>query len=263
MNKGFIHILTGVVGLAWCANVAAATWDVTVGDNFYSPNDLTIEVGDTVRWTATGAMFHDVTADDGSFGSATSSNLIYERTFNSVGEILYYCTVHSTPGRDRNVFMNGRINVVEADTPTISINSGMADAWFNPETNGQGFFVVVWDGLQQMFVSWFTYDAIRPPDGTSALLGEPGHRWLTAQGPYSGDTAMLDIYLTSGGTFDAADPAAATDPSPVGSMSITWSDCNAAELTYDLFDSGLSGTIPIERIVPDNVPLCEVSQEVE
>jgi hypothetical protein len=46
-------------------------------------------------------------------------------------------------------------------------------------------------------------------------------------------------------------------------MSITWTDCNAAELAYDLPDSGLTGTIPIERIVLDNVPLCEVGQETE
>ena len=238
----------------------AEIWNVTVGDNFFSPNDLDIRVGDTVRWTANGVMSHDVTADDGSFASATTTNLTYERTFETAGEILYYCSVHSSPGRDIDVFMNGRINVVEAED-SFSINAGMSDAWFNPLTGGQGFKIIVWEDLGQIFVSWFTYDTVRPPEDVTAQLGEPGHRWVTAQGNYSGNTAVLDIFETSGGVFDAAQPAAITDPEPVGSMTITWSNCNAAELAYDMPDQGLTGTIPIERIVLANVPLCEAGQQ--
>ena len=50
--------------------VYSATHEVTVGNNFFSPNDLTIQVGDTVRWT-NNAGFHDVTADDFSWASPT------------------------------------------------------------------------------------------------------------------------------------------------------------------------------------------------
>lgn len=259
MNLRTIALLV-VSGAAFATtDVNAETWNVTIGDNFYEPNDLTIQVGDTVRWTYSGSMRHDVTADDGSFASPTSSSIDYQRTFNSVGEILYYCTVHSTPGRDINVFQNGRINVVEAE-PTFRINAGMSDAWFNPQTGGQGFFIIVWEGLEQIFLSWFTYDTVRPPEDATAQLGEPGHRWLTAQGTISGDTALLDIYSSSGGVFDAAEPPAVTDPVPVGAMVIQWSDCNTATLTYEIPGAGLSGEIPLQRIVSDNVPLCEAGQ---
>lgn len=260
MRPQIIKNILLVSFLACCSPAVAEIWDVRVGDNFYSPNDLTIKVGDTVRWTANGNMPHDVTADDGSFASATSSNLIYERTFNTAEEIRYYCTVHSTPGRDINVFMNGRINVVE-DEQTVNINAGMSDSWYNAETVGQGFFIIVWEDLDQIFLSWFTFDTIRPPEGVIAELGDPGHRWLTAQGAYSGDTATLDIYETSGGVFDAAEPAAETDPVPIGSMLITWSDCSSAELLYDIPGQSLSGAMTLERIVPDNVPLCESGQQ--
>ena len=103
----------------------AATHQVEIGDNFFSPNDLTIQVGDTVRWTYSGSRLHDVTADDFSWNSPTSSNIDYSRTFNSVAEVLYHCTVHSSPGRDRNTFQNGRINVVQADNqaPTAGFDS--------------------------------------------------------------------------------------------------------------------------------------------
>jgi len=33
-------------------------------------------------------------------------------------------------------------------------------------------------------MAWFTHDTERPDTGVEAILGEPGHRWLTAQGPY-------------------------------------------------------------------------------
>jgi len=46
----------------------------------------------------------------------------------------------------------------------------------------------------------------RPPESVTALLGEPGHRWLTAQGPYDGNSANLTVYLTEGGVFVSAEP---------------------------------------------------------
>jgi len=254
-----ISILAALCGLPTA--IHAEVFNVTIGDNFYEPNDLTISGGDTVRWSYNGGMRHDVTADDGSFASVTSSNFTFERTFNTVEEVLYHCTVHSAPGRDINIFQNGRINVVAEDS--VTINAGMSDAWFNSATGGQGFFIIVWEDLKQIFLSWFTYDTVRPDEGIVAQLGEPGHRWLTAQGVFEGDTAVLDVFLTSGGVFDAPDPAAATDPDPIGSMSITWADCSTATLSYDMPGLGLVGNIPLQRIVPDNVPFCEAGQSVQ
>ena len=44
-----------------------------------------------------------------------------------------------------------------------------------------------------------------------AILGEPGHRWLTALGPFDGDTALLDTFLSSGMIFDSAAPPVTTE----------------------------------------------------
>ncbi|MBT8058000.1 MAG: glycoside hydrolase family 16 protein, partial [Gammaproteobacteria bacterium] len=144
----------------------------------------------------------------------------------------------------------------EADPPAFLINAGLNDAWFNPLTNGQGFFVNVFPDTGIVFVGWFTYDVERPPEDVTAILGEPGHRWLSAQGPFTGDTATMDVYLSSGGVFDAEDPPVGT-PENIGTMTITWTDCNTAQVSYDLPGLGLSGTIPIQRIVLDNIALCE------
>jgi glucose/arabinose dehydrogenase len=141
----------------------------------------------------------------------------------------------------------------------FGINAGINDAWYSPVTAGQGFFIVALPDTKIVFLAWFTYDVERPPEDVTAILGEPGHRWLTAQGPYSGDTATLDLYASSGGVFDSALPAVGP-PVQVGTMTITWSDCEAGLVSYDIPSLGLSGEIPVERIVADNVAFCEALQ---
>jgi plastocyanin len=233
---------------------------VNLGNNFFQPNDLTIKAGDTVRWVNNSTHLHDVVPDNFSWSSPQSTSFVYERTFNTVGEVLYHCTVHSLPGRNIANFMNGRLNVEEGDPgPEFLINAGISDAWYNPATNGQGFFIIVWEDIEQIFLSWFTFETERPPANVAAVLGEPGHRWLTALGPYLGDTATLDIYMTEGGVFDSANPPA-EDAVDVGNITITWTDCNVGELSYDMPSLGLSGDIPIQRLVSDNVAACEAAQ---
>lgn len=228
---------------------------ITVNDNFFSPNDLTIQAGDTVRWmNAAGGNPHNATADDFSWASVTASSFTFERVFDSAGEVLYHCSVHSAPGRDRNSNMNGRITV-QAVAPVFPINAGLNDSWFNPATPGQGFFITVFPDIQMMFLAWFTYDTERPAPGVGAILGEPGHRWLTAFGPYSGDTAALEVELTQGGVFNSTQPAVVQ--SADGTIEVVFSGCNAGTVNYNITAAAVSGQIPIERIALDNVPTCE------
>jgi cyclophilin family peptidyl-prolyl cis-trans isomerase len=137
----------------------------------------------------------------------------------------------------------------------FQINPGLNDAWYNRDTNGQGFLIVVFPERKTLFIAWFTYDTVRPDDGVTAILGEPGHRWLTAQGSYSGNSAVLDISLSSGGIFDSDSPVPGT--TPYGTMTVEFSGCNAGVISYDIPSVGRQGVIDIERVVPDNVALCE------
>lgn len=153
-----------------------------------------------------------------------------------------------------------RLAATTLEGVAFQINNGLSDAWYWPLTAGQGFFIIVWPEIKTMFLAWFTFDVERPPEDVTAILGEPGHRWITASGPYSGDTAMLDVYLTQGGVFDSADPAAETDQNPIGTMEVQFSGCNEGMVVYDIPSLELSGSVPIERITQDNVPLCESQQ---
>jgi len=147
--------------------------------------------------------------------------------------------------------------VVREKKNDFQINAGLNDGWFNPDTTGQGFLIAVFPDAQQMFVAWFTFDTQRPPEDVTAHLGEPGHRWLTAQGPYDGNTGSLKIFVTEGGVFDAADPPATTDLEGDGTLTIEFADCTEGLVSYQITSLGISGVIPIQRIVSDNVALCE------
>lgn len=157
-------------------------------------------------------------------------------------------------------FGDQRLGFRVASTQSFLINAAISDAWYYPPTSGQGFFIIVWENIETVFLSWFTYETERPPENVTAILGEPGHRWLTATGPYSGDTAVLDVFLSSGGVFDSEQPQVITDQTPIGTITITWDGCNSGILSYDIRSVGLIGEIPIERIALSNVADCEAAQ---
>ena len=142
-----------------------------------------------------------------------------------------------------------------AQGPVFQINAGVNDSWFNPATAGQGFFITVFPDIEKMFLAWFTYDVERPPPNVTAILGEPGHRWLTAFGDYSGDTAVLDIEITEGGVFNSATPAVTQHAD--GTITVTFTNCNSGSIEYEIDSLSLTGTVPIQRIALDNVPICE------
>ena len=359
------------ISMLFCSPMLAqaATHEVEVRNNFFSPNDLTIEVGDTVHWSSSGG-FHDVTADDNSFASPTSSSIDFSRTFTSIAEILYYCSVHSAPGLNINGNMNGRINVVAAAMDTdVSIesvdatngsykagedfrvmatlkntstadsgmfnigfyastddnittgdtllgskeisnidagasenldesvdlpadlapgdyfigaiidlddsdtgnnvnvdsapiyvftkfimNAGLNDAWFNPVTSGQGFFITIFADLGFASLAWFTYDTELPPLDAMANLGDPGNRWLTAGGVFADNQAVMNIQINSGGLFDDPTP---TQEKMDGTIILTFKDCLSGTVEYDIASINAKSTVPIQRIALDNVAFCE------
>ena len=171
------------------------------------------------------------------------------------GRLLYTNTSESPDSWTPNV-----VRVIELsgfEQEDFQINPGLNDAWFNKATNGQGVLITVFPDIKQMFLAWFTYDVERPPEDVTAFLGEPGHRWLTAQGPYEGDTATLTVFVTEGGVFDSPDPVAETDLDGDGTMILEFADCENGLVNYHIASLDISGEFPIERIAPDNVALCE------
>ncbi len=143
----------------------------------------------------------------------------------------------------------------DGTTGPFAINQGLAGAWFEPETAGQGFLIDIEPETSFIFIAWFTYEA------AAAKVGSADQRWLTAQGVYQGDDAMfaadnavvLPVFNTTGGNFDQS---GSIEQSVVGFVEVRFDSCTEAELRYDL-DEGLASTIALQRVIPGTEALCE------
>jgi hypothetical protein len=147
-------------------------------------------------------------------------------------------------------------------TRRFTMNPGLNDAWYNPETDGQGFFITVFPDLGAVSLAWFTYDTELPAEDVTANLGDPGHRWLTAVGPIEGNQAVMEIEMTSGGIFDAASIIERTDPRcSDGTFILTFDSCNSGSVEYDIPSINQQGLITITRVANDNIVICEALSE--
>jgi hypothetical protein len=140
----------------------------------------------------------------------------------------------------------------EATGQDFVLNVGLSGAWYNPQTPGQGLLIEVIPETGELFVGWFTFN-----DQPGLALGAEEHRWLTAQGPYSGSRAELVLYNTTGGVFNS-DTLPTTEA--VGEALLSFTDCGNARLTFDL-DGGLNGTIPLVRLTPGGI--CDVVSSIQ
>ena len=81
-----------------------------------------------------------------------------------------------------------------------------------------------------------------------------GQRWLTEQGSFEGSVADSDVFETTAGNFD--DPLVPTT-TKVGTMSIDFSDCSNAQLSYSLPADPATGDIATTRVIAGTQALCE------
>lgn len=162
----------------------------------------------------------------------------------------YYMVVQSSSVPDTGEFF-----YVLAPPASFRIQHAMSGSWYFPPTSGQGFFMDVYENINQVAVGWYTYDLERPAGDVTAMMGDPGHRWMTAQGPYSGNTAELDIYWTAGMIFDSNVPPK-NDSVKDGTMVVEFEDCFRGSVSYEIESVSAMGEIPIQRIANDAAALC-------
>jgi len=155
---------------------------------------------------------------------------------------------------DNKTLSTGQAGVMADEPLLMDMNPGLNDPWYYPVTDGQGFFITVFPVISKVVLSWFTYDTELPPQDAIANLGDPGHRWFNALGPYSGNQAVMNIKMTSSGIFDTP-----TGVSRVadGTIILTFDTCSSGTVEYDIPSIGASGIVPIQRIVGDNIAWCE------
>ena len=116
------------------------------------------------------------------------------------------------------------------------INERLSGSWFNPSTPGQGFFLDISPEINLFFGGWFTWTDV------------PGQiDWMTVQGGYSGNTAMVPIYRSRGGAFNA--PAAVTSEA-IGVAEFSFDSCTSGQVRVEFVGDPNVIVIPLQRISP-------------
>jgi len=117
-------------------NFSQTTHDVTVQNFSFSPQSVTITVGDIVRWTNISGT-HNVKADDNSFtsGAAAPAPWEYTHTFTAAGDNPYHCEPHQGMGMTGTIIVQDPVGV--SDDGETAKNFDLKQNFpnpFNPST---------------------------------------------------------------------------------------------------------------------------------
>lgn len=95
-----------VLALALPAQSLAATVSIKIGASAFTPKNVTINQGDTVKWTNTDKVNHQIVANKGAFASGIlRPGATYTFTFNTSGGFAYHDALH--PSVTGAVFVKG------------------------------------------------------------------------------------------------------------------------------------------------------------
>ncbi|NBB93981.1 MAG: hypothetical protein GVY32_12530 [Gammaproteobacteria bacterium] len=131
----------------------------------------------------------------------------------------------------------------------VTIDETIEGNWVGPEADDQGLMFDYIAGPDVLFVAWFTYSeqAVSPINPPEPVVGAPGQRWLAATLEIDGATATGDLVAPAGGAF--LQSAMPEQVSPVvGTITIEFSDCDQAQVSYDLSTADRAGSFPIEPL---------------
>ncbi len=136
MKKTHFTIPMGklIVGTCLCAfglDVRAVQTSVTIGNNFFNPSSVSINVNDSVRWTwSSGSTPHSTTSNTSLWDSGQHpSPFSFTNFFTSAGNFPYFCTVHP--------FMTASVTVTAPNQPpSVSITNPVSGATFAAPWSG-------------------------------------------------------------------------------------------------------------------------------
>jgi plastocyanin len=257
MNRWYARFAVGVATMAFLVGRAgianADTIIIDVKSNFFSPSEVLIKTGDTVRWVIDEGS-HTTTSSTGLWDSGVlSSGSMFEYTFNDSGDFSYTCTLHF-----QCCNMAGTVHVQNAPAP-VSVTGYSADVISDMDPSAR---------FAQPFhagtFAWFEAGAV-DDNGTQHNDGLPaGLIFLSATGSgaiYQIQPANANnvLQLSAGqtGTFMLTTPAAYGTlyviassgdgaPSSAGSGTINFADGSQQAFSYNSFDwcNGSGGLHP-------------------
>lgn len=141
MKRGLLSlvILTVLATAASVVPAPAAIVEVTQSGFTFGPQDVTINVGDTVRWIHTGGS-HTVTSGDpasctgdGLFNEPlNSANPIVEFTFDTPGVVPYFCIPHCGLAMNGSVTVENPASASDETSGRAGLSLSVSPNPFNP-----------------------------------------------------------------------------------------------------------------------------------
>src|SRR5580765_6344001 len=121
-----LHLSWGLCAAALMisSDARAATQDVSISGFAFQPPSVSINTGDSVRWTDMDNAFHTSTSDTGVWDSGILNSTQFTFQFTASGEYPYHCTSHA--------FMTASVSVTTAanQPPSVTITNPVDNAVF-------------------------------------------------------------------------------------------------------------------------------------
>ena len=215
-------------------------------DNVNPVPDYAGQPGETVYYIG---VEEETAGDAGLIAAAGSENLtgdfwelctpvndcIASATVLNADELLTYADLSKADG----------LGCGNSPPDVFPITPGITGNWFDLARSGEGFLIeIIGDALAPQFLAYFfTYD-----DSGNQM-------WLSGVADVNGDTAIVPMAVTSGPVFGAGFDPADVITEEWGTITFTFSSCNAGTAEYDSINFG-SGTFDIIRLTSISGSTC-------
>jgi plastocyanin len=109
------------------ASLSAATFNVSMTNDMFSPQTLNISTGDMVIWTNNGTNAHTSTSGSGCSPNGTwdsgtkTQGQTFSYTFSSAGSFPYFCTFHCGSGMTGTITVTGTTGIFNAKASSLNI----------------------------------------------------------------------------------------------------------------------------------------------
>ncbi len=194
--------------LVWAGD-GPQTHNVTLGNNFFSPSTLVINVGDTVQWGNSTGVGHnvrscipgengcnDAIANESFFSGPANGLFVYSHTFTEVGQNPYVCQPHAPQ-------MTGLITIVDGPvTPPVVPDGATGQPMRVAKLTADGSELEIW---------WDWWSCVGATDH-HILYGLGSQLPSTPGGTYGLRGAACDIGLQSPYTWTGVPAPTQTNP---------------------------------------------------
>lgn len=231
--------------LAWPLSGLAAVTPVSIGDDFFSPASVTINVNDQVQWTWAGAISHSTTSNSGVWDSGINGHgFTFSKTFTAAGTFPYHCTVHS--------FQTGSVTVQSGNVPpSVAITSPTSGATFAAPWTGTIQAAVSATGATVSRVDFFAGTTL-----LGTISNPPANPSFTVTNLAAGNYTLAALATDSAGATNTSAGVAITVVTPVAIVlsSPQRVSATAFQFSYSA-NPGLSYVVFRSEALPDFSPI--------